>query len=387
MEEVDGMELLMVDSDDRLAELSEQWQHSESLALDTEFMRTNTFYPKLGLLQVGDGQRCTLIDPLGINEWQPFLDLLQNPDIEIVVHSAGEDLNLLLTSFGCLPARLFDTQMAAAFLGMGFSLSYQALALELMDKEIDKGETRSDWLQRPLSDAQLRYAALDVRYLLQMRNMLAEELATTSKQIWFEEDCRQLLSTAREFESEDNWAMLYTGISNAWRLNARALAMLQRLCIWREHEARKKNRPRNWIAKDAELLILAHEASRWPGAELEKLLALKDIQPGLLKHRGRKLLEVMFAEEQASDEDNSLQAAPAPLSPEYRNLLKRLQQHTRNRAEALDMAPELLARKRQLLAMLDTGSTPPRLHWQGDMAGWRREQLEEGFSKVLADES
>jgi ribonuclease D len=386
MEAVDGMELLMVDSDERLAQLSEQWQHCPSLALDTEFMRTNTFYPKLGLLQLGDGERCTLIDPLAINDWQPFLDLLQNPEIEFVVHSAGEDLNLLLTSFDCLPARLFDTQMAAAFLGMGFSLSYQALALELMDKEIDKGETRSDWLQRPLSDAQLRYAALDVRYLLQMRDSLAEELARSDKQAWFEEDCRQLLATAREFECEDSWAMLYSGISNAWRLNDKALAMLQRLCIWREHEARRKNRPRNWIAKDAELLILAREAARWPEPDLDKMLALKDIQPGLLKHRGQKLLQVMFAEQQGSEEQTPV-AVPAPLTPEYRNLLKRLQQHTRSRAEALDMAPELLARKRQLLAMLDTQSAKPRLHWQGDMAGWRREQLEAGFSKVLAKES
>jgi ribonuclease D len=276
--------------------------------------------------------------------------------------------------------------MAAAFLGRGFSLSYQALALELMDKEIDKGETRSDWLQRPLSEAQLRYAALDVRYLLQMRDSLAEELGKTGKQAWFEEDCRQLLSTAREFESEDNWAMLYAGISNAWRLNEKALAMLQRLCIWREQEARRKNRPRNWIAKDAELLILAREAARWPEPDLDKMLALKDIQPGLLKHRGQKLLQVMFAERQGSEEQ-TLEAVPAPLTPEYRNLLKRLQQHTRSRAEALDMAPELLARKRQLLAMLDTQSAKPRLHWQGDMAGWRREQLEAGFSKVLAKEN
>jgi ribonuclease D len=255
-----------------------------------------------------------------------------------------------------------------------------------MDKEIDKGETRSDWLQRPLSDAQLRYAALDVRYLLQMRDSLAEELARSDKQAWFEEDCRQLLATAREFECEDSWAMLYSGISNAWRLNDKALAMLQRLCIWREHEARRKNRPRNWIAKDAELLILAREAARWPEPDLDKMLALKDIQPGLLKHRGQKLLQVMFAEQQGSEEQTPV-AVPAPLTPEYRNLLKRLQQHTRSRAEALDMAPELLARKRQLLAMLDTQSAKPRLHWQGDMAGWRREQLEAGFSKVLAKES
>lgn len=382
MESVDGMEVSLVDSDRQLADLAQQWQGEPALALDTEFMRTNTFYPKLGLLQLSDGERCVLIDPLTITDWEPFLNLIRNPDIEFVVHSAGEDLNLLLSSFDCLPANLFDTQLAAAFLGYGFSLSYQALVLELLDREIDKGETRSDWLQRPLTGSQLRYAVLDVRYLLDMRRMLADQLRGTDKQVWFEQECQQLMQIARDAESADTWARLYSGISNAWRLDSRGLTMLQRLCLWREEEARRKNRPRNWIAKDAELLILARQASSWEEPDLDRLMALKDIQPGLLKHRGRKLLQVMWDENPELPAANS-DEVPPPLALEHRKLLKQLQQFARKRAEELGMAPELLARKRQLLATLDTRQSPPTLHWQSDMAGWRRDQLEAGFKRLI----
>lgn len=379
---VDNMDVVQVDSSAQLNALVAQWQQLPALAMDTEFMRTNTFYPKLGLLQIGDGKNCYLIDPLQIDDWQAFIELMQDDSVEFVVHSAGEDLNLLFTSFGQLPARLFDTQLAAAFQGLGFSLSYQGMIQTMLGIELEKGETRSDWLKRPLSDSQLCYAALDVRYLLAVRDQLAEQLRVENKLAWFEEDCQQLLDIARDFESESCWTQLYASISNAWRLDEQGLLFLQRLCYWRELTARKKNRPRNWIAKDAELYQIADAANRWSAPDLDRLLALKDVQPGLLKHRGKQLLQVMF-EDSTSVPGAAPQRLSPPLTPFERKLIKRLQQSARDSAEELQLAPELLARKRQLLQMLDTSGDKPKIVWQGDMAGWRKDQLEESFEAIV----
>lgn len=372
----------LVDSDQMLREKSAAWSRCRYLALDTEFMRTNTFYPKLGLLQLSDGEHCWLIDPLCISDWSPFLDLFADPDICFVVHSAGEDLILLYTCLGQIPKNLFDTQIAAAFLGIGFSLSYQALVREMIGVEVEKDETRSDWLQRPLSDSQLRYAAMDVRHLLVLRDLLAQQLQDSGKNAWFYSECQQMLNIALDFEAPQIWASMYRSVNNAWRLDRKGLLLLQRLCFWREQEARRKNRPRNWIAKDAELYIIASAGSRAQPLELQQLLALKDVQPGLLKHRGKRLLQVMYepGQELPGSEPESLSP---PLSPQQRNLLKRCQQTVKNKAEELHMAPELLARKKQLLELLDGWLADGRLSWQGDMATWRRELLEPEFQNLF----
>lgn len=372
----------LIDSDQSLREQAAAWSQRRFLALDTEFMRTNTFYPKLGLLQLGDGERCYLIDPLCITDWSPFLALFADPGICFVVHSAGEDLNLLYTCLGQIPERLFDTQIAAAFLGAGFSLSYQALVRELLGLEVEKDETRSDWLQRPLSDSQLRYAAMDVRHLLVLHELLERQLKEAGKSEWFASECRQMLDGALEFESPEVWAGMYRSVSNAWLLDEAGLLLLQRLCFWREQEARRKNRPRNWIAKDAELYIIANAASRAQPLSLTQMLALKDIQPGLLKHRGKRLLQVMYEPDQEIPGPVPVRLSP-PLSPEQRKLLKRCQQAVKSKAEQLHMAPELLGRKKQLLDLLDGWLASGELHWQGDMASWRRELLEPEFQAIF----
>ena len=160
-----GSHIHLIEAQQEFEELCSKWRSEKFLAIDTEFIRTNTFYPKLGLLQIADTNNCYLIDPLCISEWSPFAQLL-NLDIEFCIHSCSEDLNLLHTSISMMPREIFDSQLAAAFLGLGYSLSYQGLVKLLLGEEIPKDETRADWLKRPLTDTQLQYAANDVSYLL-----------------------------------------------------------------------------------------------------------------------------------------------------------------------------------------------------------------------------
>ena len=157
---------------DSLGQHCAEWQQLPFVALDTEFMRVDTFYPIAGLIQIGDGVRAYLIDPLTIDNWQPLAALLENPAVIKVVHACSEDLEVLLRLTGSLPVPLFDTQLAAAYLNLGFSMGYSRLVQAVLDIELPKGETRSDWLQRPLSETQISYAAEDAVHLAEGAQLL-----------------------------------------------------------------------------------------------------------------------------------------------------------------------------------------------------------------------
>eukprot|EP01155_Anaeramoeba_flamelloides_P048825 Anaeramoba_flamelloidesc41233_g2_i3.p3 GENE.c41233_g2_i3~~c41233_g2_i3.p3 ORF type:complete len:204 (-),score=48.86 c41233_g2_i3:35-646(-) len=154
-----------INDDATLAEHAERWLAQPLLALDTEFMRTETFYPIPGLIQVADEQGCYLIDPLKVKDMAPLARVLAAPEVLKVVHAGSEDLELFRHSYGVLPSPLYDTQIGAAFVGWGFSMGLQRMVSEVLEVELGKGETTSDWLQRPLTPEQEHYAALDVAYL------------------------------------------------------------------------------------------------------------------------------------------------------------------------------------------------------------------------------
>ena len=217
-----------------LAEHCAAWQALPFVALDTEFMRVDTFYPIAGLLQVSDGAIAYLIDPLRIGDWRPFAALLEAPNVIKVLHSCSEDLEVLLRLTGSLPAPLFDTQLAAGYLNLGFSMGYSRLVQALLDIELPKGETRSDWLQRPLSELQVRYAAEDVLHLVEVYRALMARLAP-QKVEWVLEDGAELVANlSREVAPEDAWREAKL----AWKLSRQQQAVLRALCAWREREAR-----------------------------------------------------------------------------------------------------------------------------------------------------
>lgn len=372
---------IMIESQQAFASICERWQQLSALAVDTEFMRTNTFYPRLGLLQVADGEAVYLVDPLRIEDWSPFKNLLADPQRVIVMHSAGEDLTVFQTTFDDLPRTLFDTQIAAAYLDKGFSLSYQALVKEIMGAEIPKDETRSDWLQRPLSESQERYAALDVEYLLEIRERLTEALQTQGMYQWFEEDSQQLLATAVAQEDKSNWEHSYEKISNAWRLNQRELELLQQLCYWRELQARRRNKPRNWIAKDADLFEIAQVFAADPDLAFENWRRVKSVNQGFIRHNGDRIIE-LFRQPVTASSASTAKLSP-PLPPSQRNLLKKLRQLVVAKAEELGIAPELLARKRWITDLLQDTLAGAENAWPESLRGWRQEMLEPGFSAVL----
>ncbi|HCN44580.1 MAG TPA: ribonuclease D, partial [Pseudomonas sp.] len=241
-----AIDIHWITDDSALVEHCRQWRQLPFVAVDTEFMRVDTFYPKAGLIQVGDGQRAFLIDPLLINDWQPLAGLLEDQAVTKVLHACSEDLEVLARLTDSLPAPLFDTQLAAGYLNLGFSMGYSRLVQEVLGIELPKGETRSDWLQRPLSETQVSYAAEDAVHLAELYERLRPQLSD-DKNAWVLEDGAELvLQLRREIDPYE----LYRDAKLAWKLSRAQLAVLRELCAWRELEARERDVPRNRILRE-----------------------------------------------------------------------------------------------------------------------------------------
>lgn len=364
--------------------LCKEWASEEFLAVDTEFERTSTFYARIGLLQIADSKSCYLVDPLTIDDWSGFKQLLSTPSCTLVMHSCSEDLSLLQTFLGCLPVSLFDTQLAAAFLGIGFSISYQGLIEQLLGVEVAKDETRSDWIKRPLSDKQIHYAAADVRYLLQVREILSSQVELKGMTDWLKAECDQQLVIAQRLEEESQWQSYYTGVSNAWRLDTAGLQALQQLCVWREQKARQRNKPRSWIVKDNDLLNLcAAVAGPIKSDEFTEGVVsnAEGVDSRFLSRNASDLYRLL------SDTANRNEVDPAllnkPLSAPLRKKLKLSKQVANTKAEELGMSPELLGRKKFFVELLRSFERDGQLQWSGEFAGWRRELLEAELTAII----
>jgi ribonuclease D len=376
---------LVVDND-RLRQLCEQWKNTNHLAIDTEFMRVSTFYPKSGLIQVGESGRNFLLDPLSLTEWQPFVEILTDPAIVKIIHSCSEDLVLFYSEFKCAPTPLFDTQRAAAFLGFGFSMSYLNLVLKLMDIVLEKSETRSDWLRRPLSADQILYAALDVAHLPDLYTELKDRLQQKGYLDYFRIECEQLSLVAKNAEDPVAWDEIYLGLGAAWRLNREQLGVLKRLCVWREQTARSRDKPRTWIARDADLIELAEKRP----SDRTLLGQIKDISRNL-QHQDSAAILALIAESSPVIAHDAERVDGLPLTQEQRRVLKRCQHQIEKVTESTGIASELLARKKQLVQLIHlnagSASVGAQIRWPASLeSAWQRPLIEECLTAALNDD-
>ena len=370
-----AIDIHWIRDDDSLARHCAEWQTLPFVALDTEFMRVDTFYPIAGLLQIGDGSSAWLIDPLSIDDWRPLSALLENANVIKVVHACSEDLEVLLRLTGSLPVPLFDTQLAAAYLNIGFSMGYSRLVQEVLQIELPKGETRSDWLQRPLSDTQISYAAEDAVHLAELFEALRPRLSD-EKYAWLLEDGAELVANLRR---EVDPYEVYRDAKLAWKLSPAQLAVLRELCAWRENEARSRNLPRNRIVR---------EHSLWPLAKtqpdnLSALSRVEDMHPRTVRQDGEFLLELIKKAGSLPPEQWPA-ALPEPLPIDAAGVLKRLKAIGQTYAEQLDMAPELMLRKKTLEALLKSGYPDGPYQLPESLRGWRRELMGQALLDSLA---
>ena len=360
----------MSDWIDRTDALLELVPHAPAtFGLDTEFMRISTFFPKLALIQVVFGERIALIDPAAkAIDLDALGAVIADPARLLVMHSASEDLEALATRFPHGVGQLFDTQIAAAFAGLGAGAGYQKLVREILGIDLPKAETRSDWLRRPLSPQQIEYAAHDVIHLPALHAALTERVAERGYTAWLAEDCARMIERARRRESDPEPQTALRGAAD-WPLPRQAL--LKRVLRWRDASARRTDTPRPWILDDASALDLS---SRPPKTDVELAERTKGLR-GLRSALRAELFEVL----QRPLDDEDLKLEPIPRAPSMREkpALAALRDAAAARATALDLPDGLLAARRHIESLLVTR------RWPSALEGWRREVLHDVLMPLL----
>ena len=359
------MSLTPIESATALAEAVSGFDATVALALDTEFMRERTWYPQLALVQIADARgRIALVDPLGEGVPAALAPLVGGA--HALMHSASEDLVAFRHALGVLPRRLFDTQIAAAFAGLGPGVGYQSLIQQVLGVALDKAETRSDWLRRPLSERQLAYAADDVRHLHAVAAALEERLEARGHAERAAADMARMLEQARD-ERDDPQPHL--AIRPAAQLDRAGQARLRRLLRWRDATARRKDLPKRWLLDNDVALTLA----RKPPATAQALAALLEGA-----RAARRLQDEIAGLLQAPlDADEATMPLASDADRTDRTRLKALQAVVAERAAALDLPEGLLCARKHLEALLADGE------WPRALAGWRQDVLEAPLRRAL----
>lgn len=373
------MQWQLIESAEALRALIEQESNCDVVIVDTEFMRRNTFYPEVALVQLcfvtGDlgSDMAWLIDPLRIDDPESLVELLTNTNVLKVLHSASEDLEVFQRWLGVLPQPLFDTQRAAALLDRGFGLGYRALVQDICAVDLPKGETRSDWLQRPLTESQCDYAGLDVTWLLLVWRELNAQCIREGKLQWVLADGADAISIL----GTDTYS-LKKRIKTAWKLNSRQLGILTLVCVWREQTARIRNKPRSWIIDDQACLQLALQDPR----TLDALRGDVGLPSPAVRRHGDELLDLLAGYRDVSDVDLPA-TLPPPLDATQRDQVKKLKAQVREVAVTLAVAPEVLVYSKDyelLLREAQGGVFDLPAHW----LGWREETIFTPLRQSLA---
>jgi ribonuclease D len=345
--------------DDLVAIISE----SPAITLDTEFVRVSTFHPRPGLIQVGLNAKAFLIDPLVGLDLNQLGDLLSGC-ITSVLHAAQEDYEVLFRLTGQLPGLVFDTQVAYALLNLKISPSLSTLVSELLGREISKQETRSDWTRRPLSEAQCQYAKDDVLVLEPLYEILSEQLEKAGRQDWMQEEMQSIRDRNASILVDGDLETQIYKFGNAWRLSPTGMSRLVHLVKWREKAARRLDRPRKHVLSDQSVFSLATSGDVGRHHQLVGQHGLSDKQADRYGEQLKSVIEHATSVE-------TVEPPPPPLSKHLKNEFKERQTQVEGIARELGIAPEMLLKKRQLVASMDGREWRP--------TGWRKVVLEDVF--------
>ncbi len=354
----------------------DDWLKKPFIALDTEFERTNTYFAKPGLLQIADNESVVLVDPLAVNDLERFAPVLTSPDTVVVMHSMSEDVELLRNVVGVYPENVFDTQIAAAFLGYGASLGYQALVKSVLDVELDKSETRSDWLQRPLSDTQIVYAVKDTEYLTTLYEKLHEALTQAGLLAACLDETKSLIDQVRL--GKENTDKAYLKLRGAWSLEVSQQARLKQLVCWRDEIAVSKDLPKSWVFSDALLISFAEKAPQ----TTSELNRLKGIRHKSVRQFGDALLAQLAL---PLDVDMSaLELVDKPLKGLEMDSFRKLKKVVKSVSEKTGIAEQLLGSRKLLEQVVVDVQRDQKPDLPLAYRGWRSTYLEQPFLEILA---
>jgi ribonuclease D len=353
-----------IDTPEQLAKLCEQIKKETWLALDTEFLREKTYYPKFCLLQIATPEWVACVDPIALPKLDVLFEAIYNPAIVKVFHSCRQDLEIFFQWTGQLPSPIFDTQVAAPLLGFQDNPGYAMLVSSLLSVNLNKAHTRADWSKRPLTEAELEYAADDVIYLCQIYQIMVQKLTALGRIDWLKNDFAELTNPALyTVDPEKAWFK----IKGKNKLTGKQLSIIQTLAEWREKTAQAEDRPKSWLLRDELLFDLA----KLQPETVPELGNVRGINERAVNRYGKELCQLITA---------AKNRPPLPLNEKDRSAKKTQQQEAildiltalvRVRAEENALNPTILASRKDLEELLSNGDDEcPLLHgWRYTMAG------------------
>lgn len=368
-----SMTSLLVDTQEKLRQACQQFKGSNYIAVDTEFIRERTYYPKLGLVQIATEQTIICIDPLALEDLSSLAELLFDVNTTKVLHAGQQDMEIFYHLFGKVPKPVFDSQIAAALLGLGVNISYAALIKSLLDVELHKSHTRTDWLRRPLSTAQLEYAADDVRYLAKAYPVQKQKLQEQSRLSWLEEDFAAM-SDPELYRPQPE--KVWRKIKGFNKLKGVQLAVLKELAAWREREAIKQDKPRRRVLGDEVLVDIA----RMQPKDISALSSHRALHPGVIKNYGDTLVNLVSRTQKIPPSDWPSVTQKRPLTPGQEALADALSAVLKLRAIEENISPGILATRSQLESVVRGEQSSSILK------GWRYRLIGESFSRFMSGE-
>jgi len=352
-----------IDSNEQLADFCSRIRNAEYCAIDTEFVREKTYYPILSLIQIASEEYMACIDPLVIDNFEPLVSLIQDPNLIKVFHSPSQDLEILYQKFSLMPQPIFDTQLAAAVLGYDYQIGYADLVDQIIGVKLEKKHTRANWNRRPLSQDEIDYAMDDVRYLLPVFQTLKTELEDNKRYAWIEKDLLAMTTISNyQIDTEDLWRRL----KGVQKLKGVELQIARYLCRWREKTAQQKNLPRRWIVKD-DLLI---DVARLKPSKMDAFDSIRDINEKFIQRHGHTLLEIVATAQNTPASDWPQHTAKQSLSTHQQALGDCLMALCRVIAEDNKVALATLATRKDIDNLI-TNRKNSRLSqgWRFRMAG------------------
>lgn len=366
-------EIQFVDSVTELDILCQKMQHEPWLAIDTEFLREKTYYPKFCLLQIATLEWVACVDPIALEgQMSELFEIINNPNIIKVLHSCRQDVEIFYQLTGKLPAPVYDTQLVALLLGLQENPGYAMLVSGFLNINLSKIHTRTDWSQRPLSADQMKYAADDVIYLAKIYQMMEEQLQKLGRENWLKEDFEQLM----------NPDLYDIPPANAWlkirgknKLTGKQLVIVQALAEWREKVAKKDDRPKNWILRDELILDMA----KLQPVNIKELSEIRSINDGFVRRSGQQVCALIKAAQGKPGLKLKAKENSVKKTVKQEAVLDVLSAVVRLRAEENALNPIILATRKDLEALLFDEPGSLLLHgWRYSMVGKELQGLLQG---------
>ncbi len=355
------LKIIHISTAQTLIECCQQWVQSEWIVIDTEFIREKTYFPKLGLIQINNGELAATIDPLNL-DLTPLKKLFFNTKIIKVLHSGRQDLALFYHLWKQLPCNLFDTQICATLLGYPDQSGYAKCVKNELNIQLDKSYTRSNWLKRPLSQEMLKYALEDVIYLAPLYLAFREKLIQRQQQDWLLDDFNALSQVDLY---QVNTQTIWKKIKGRQNLTSRQLALLQRLAQWREEKALKKDLPRQWIVPNQTLLTLCEQYYHHPLPDLAQYAKYQD-EWNVLSQKVQN----------QSDDDLPKEKSYIKPTITERKKLQQLTPLIKKIEQKMGLKTGVLASKANLIQFIQGKKQLPFL------IGWRKKCLEQEWEKI-----